>query len=261
MCLRIPSVIGARAAMNGRLVGVRNCHVDLREGGPVLLHRPREADEMTDDELYLADLLRAWGDAADEALGGGRSVLPILPDMARILDDPRIRAATLTGSTRAGSAVAERAGVSVRTVIRRFGSRNGVIAAAIESDASGIVAERDQAAAGDVEGALAILLAHYERDGDAVVRTLALEATVPEAKAIADAGRAGHRAWCARIFAPHLPPPADADHDVRLDALVAATDLYVWKLLRRDLGRSEEETMQVIRTLVDGLRSPSPSRA
>ena len=159
------------------------------------------------------------------------------------------------------AAIAERAGVSVRTVIRRFGSRNGVIAAAIESDASGIVAERDQAAAGDVEGALAILLAHYERDGDAVVRTLALEATVPEAKAIADAGRAGHRAWCARIFAPHLPPPADADHDVRLDALVAATDLYVWKLLRRDLGRSEEETMQVIRTLVDGLRSPSPSRA
>lgn len=156
------------------------------------------------------------------------------------------------------AAIAERAGVSVRTVIRRFGSRNGVIAAAIEADASGIVAERDQAAAGDVEGALAILLAHYERDGDAVLRTLALEETVPEAKAIAAAGRAGHRAWCARIFGPHLPPPGNDDHDVRLDALVAATDLYVWKLLRRDLGRSLEETTKVMRTLVDGLLSPPP---
>jgi AcrR family transcriptional regulator len=159
------------------------------------------------------------------------------------------------------AAIAERAGVSVRTVIRRFGSRNGVIAAGIEADASGIVAERDQALAGDVEGALAILLTHYERDGDAVVRTLALEETVPEAKAIADAGRAGHRAWCARIFAPRLPPPAHEAYGTRLDAVVAATDLYVWKLLRRDLGRSPEETTKVIRTLVDGLLSPSPPRA
>lgn len=151
------------------------------------------------------------------------------------------------------AAIAERAGVSVRTVIRRFGSREGVIAACIEADAAGIVSERDQAAAGDVEGALAILLAHYERDGDAVVRTLPLEETVPEAKAIVQAGREGHRAWCARVFAPYLPPHADEAYGVRLDAFVAATDLYAWKLLRRDLHRSAEEAARVIRTLVDGL--------
>jgi AcrR family transcriptional regulator len=159
------------------------------------------------------------------------------------------------------AAIAERAGVTARTVIRRFGSRNGVIAACIEADASGIVAERDQAAAGDVQGALAVLLAHYERDGDAVLRTLALEETVAEAKAIAEAGRAGHRAWCARVFAPYLPAPADDAYGIRLDAVVAATDLYVWKLLRRDLGRSEAAAMQVIRTLLDGVLSLPTSRA
>jgi AcrR family transcriptional regulator len=153
------------------------------------------------------------------------------------------------------AAIAERAGVSVRTVIRRFGSREGVIAACIQADAAGIVAERDQAPAGDVEGALAVLLAHYERDGDAVLRTLPLEETVPEARAIVQAGRAGHRAWCARVFASFLPPPADGGYGIRLDALVAATDLYAWKLLRRDLGRSAEQTAQVIRILVDGLLS------
>src|SRR5688500_5966422 len=47
-------------------------------------------------------------------------------------------------------AIAERAGVSVRTVIRRFGSRAGVIAACIGSDAAGIRAERAQAPVGDV---------------------------------------------------------------------------------------------------------------
>lgn len=151
--------------------------------------------------------------------------------------------------------IAARAGVSVRTVIRRFGSREGVIAACIEADAAGIQAERAQVAAGDVEEAIRILLAHYERDGHAVLRTLALEETVTEAKVIAQAGRAEHRGWCARVFAPHLPSAGDDAHAVRLDALVAATDLYTWKLLRRDLGRSVEETAQVIRALVDGLVS------
>jgi AcrR family transcriptional regulator len=157
------------------------------------------------------------------------------------------------------AAIAERAGVSVRTVIRRFGSREGVIAACIEADAAGIIAARGQAEAGDVDGALAVLLAHYERDGDAVLRTLAVEETVPEARAIVQAGRAGHREWCARVFGPHLPAPADGAYGTRLDAFVAATDLYAWKLLRRDLGRSPGETAGVIRTLVDGLLSLPPA--
>ena len=159
------------------------------------------------------------------------------------------------------AAIAERAGVSVRTVIRRFGSRAGVIAACIEADAAGIAAERDQAPAGDVDAALAVLLRHYERDGDAVLRTVALEEAVPEARAIARAGREGHRAWCARVFAPHLPPVADAGYPLRLDAFVAATDLHAWKLLRRDLGRSEQAAARVIRALVAGLLSLPPHPA
>mgnify|MGYP006137272783 FL=1 len=149
--------------------------------------------------------------------------------------------------------IAGRAGVSVRTVIRRFGSREGVIAACIRADAAGIQADRAQALPGSVGEALDVLLAHYERDGDAVLRTLPLEEKLPEAKAIVQAGRAEHRAWCARVFAAHLPPASDDGYAVRLDAFVAATDLYAWKLLRRDLHRSAAQTAQVIRALVDGL--------
>lgn len=154
--------------------------------------------------------------------------------------------------------VAERAGVSVRTVIRRFGSREGVIAACIRADAAGIEAARGLAPPGDVGEALQVLLMHYERDGDAVLRTLALEEKVPEARAIARAGREVHREWCARVFAAQLPPPGDGAHALRLDAFVAATDLYTWKLLRRYLGRSLDDTAQAIRALVDGLAALPP---
>ena len=149
--------------------------------------------------------------------------------------------------------IAERAGVTVQTVIRRFGSKDGVIIACIERDASGIEAERELAAPGDVDKALDDLLAHYERDGDAVLRTLSVEDRFPIARTIADEGRRVHRAACARVFGPHLPTPDDDSYQTRLDAFVAATDLFVWKLLRRDLGRSSQETRQVIRSLFNGL--------
>jgi AcrR family transcriptional regulator len=157
--------------------------------------------------------------------------------------------------------IAARAGVSVRTVLRRFGSRDGVIEACIDSDAAGLFAERDRVPAGDLETALETLLAHYERDGDAVLRTLALEERLPAARAIAATGRATHRAWCARVFAPGLPPPGTDGHETRLDACAAATDLYLWKLIRRDLGRSPRDTAEVMRALLCGVldRSPQPS--
>jgi AcrR family transcriptional regulator len=151
--------------------------------------------------------------------------------------------------------IADRAGVSVQTVIRRFGSKEGVIEACIEADATGIEAERNAAPTGEVDGALEILLGHYERDGDAVLRTLAQEDRLAAAKAIVTRGRQAHREWCARVFALHLPAPEVDGHAERLDAFVAATDVYLWKLLRRDLGYSASRTRRVIGTLLNGLIS------
>ncbi|MBA4157392.1 MAG: TetR family transcriptional regulator [Gemmatimonadetes bacterium] len=154
--------------------------------------------------------------------------------------------------------IAERAGVSVQTVIRRFGSKEGVIEACIvEADAAGIEAERDAAPIGNIERVVKVLFGHYERDGDAVLRTLAQEDKLAAAKAIVTRGRQAHRLWCARVFAPYLPS-RDADgYSDRLDAFVAATDIYLWKLLRRDLGRSPEQAQRVIGILLSGLVSSS----
>ena len=43
--------------------------------------------------------------------------------------------------------------------------------------------------------------------------------------------------------------------------LYAATDVTVWKLLRRDHGRSRAETEAIIRNLVEGAtQTPAPTR-
>ncbi|CAN5759499.1 hypothetical protein BH23GEM6_BH23GEM6_24880 [soil metagenome] len=157
-------------------------------------------------------------------------------------------------------AIAVRAGVSVRTVIRRFGSRDAVIGAAVEFEAARIIAERDQASVGDIDEGLCILLRHYERDGVAVMRTLAAEDTIAVARIVVEAGRRAHRSWCARLFEPYLPPMCAGSYQSRLDTFVAATDLYLWKLLRQDLGRSVEETKRVIRALIQGLLKRSAER-
>jgi AcrR family transcriptional regulator len=150
-------------------------------------------------------------------------------------------------------AVAERAGTTVQTVIRHFGSKDGVFAACIERDPAGIRAGRDRAPAGNVEAAIDALLEHYERDGVAIMRTIALHDRLDAAAAVAEAGRREHRVWCARVFEPYLSPAASDGREARLDAFVAATDLYLWQLLRIDLGRSLSDTRNVMLTLLAGL--------
>lgn len=149
--------------------------------------------------------------------------------------------------------IADRAGVSVQTVLRRFGSKDGVFEACIDGDVARVRVERDRTPVGDVDLALETLMDHYERDGDAIYRTLLLEGKLEAASRIVSIGRREHRKWCTRVFGPYLPPKNAPDFEVRVDAFVSATDLFLWKLLRRDLGRSADQTRSVIRTMVEGL--------
>lgn len=149
-------------------------------------------------------------------------------------------------------AIAERAGVTTRTVIRRFGSKEGVFDACVESDTAGIFQARDQAPVGDIEQALHILLANYEAHGDALIRTLAIEEELPAARKILERGRQYHRTWCQHVFAPYLPDPADTGYEDSLRSFLAATEFYLWKLLRRDLHCTLPETTETFIRLARG---------
>jgi AcrR family transcriptional regulator len=138
--------------------------------------------------------------------------------------------------------VARRAGVTVQTVIRRFGGREGLLRAAGEREAERVREQRDEAAVGDVHGAVGVLVGHYEELGERVLRMLSEEQRVPGLREIADRGRELHRQWCARVFAPALAARSGIERDRRLAQLVAVCDVYTWKLLRLDCGLSRRQT-------------------
>jgi AcrR family transcriptional regulator len=149
--------------------------------------------------------------------------------------------------------VASRSGVTVRTILRKFGSKEGLMEACIENDAAGRRKVRDLAIPGDYRNALKILLDDYEKLGDASVRTLAVEDELPIAKTILEKGRASHREWCMKVFAPDLPESDTSNYEHSLLTFITATEFYLWKLLRRDLNKSYEETFEVFKTLLEGL--------
>lgn len=146
--------------------------------------------------------------------------------------------------------IAASAGVSVQTVLRRFGSRAGVIEAA-HAHATADVDQEREATVGDVAGGISVLVEHYERRGDGVVLMLAQEGSDEQVRRITAAGRRLHRDWVSRVFAPHLVPGAAGEELVEL--LVVATDVLTWKQLRRDQQLSRSTTELRMRRLVTAL--------
>lgn len=147
--------------------------------------------------------------------------------------------------------VAADASVSVQTVLRAYGSKEKLILEAI-----GTMREREDRVnvmpAASVREAVTTLFDDYEEIGDRVVRMLAEEHRIPGFTEVAAQGRRMHRAWVEETFRPWTSGLAARRRREVDVALVAATDVYVWKLLRRDLGLERRPAQQVVERLVRG---------
>ena len=134
--------------------------------------------------------------------------------------------------------VAERANVTVKTVLRHFGSRDGLVDAATSQIYDEVMAERTPPP-DDLAAALGVLIAHYERMGDVVLAMLA-DDTDARAVRMNRGGRRAHRQWVETVFADRLPESTSARSRL-VDVLVVATDVYAWKILRLDRGLSVDD--------------------
>lgn len=148
--------------------------------------------------------------------------------------------------------VAERAGVTVQTVLRNFDTRDGLFAAGLDFAQSQVVAERT-IDPDDLDTSLTALIDHYERTCDMVLLLLGQEGWEPVAAEITTGGKALHRDWVECVFANALRGLDGSDRAEAVDLLVVATDVYAYKLLRRDRGLSRDVTAGRMRRLVDAV--------
>jgi AcrR family transcriptional regulator len=153
--------------------------------------------------------------------------------------------------------IAADAAVTAQTLHTAFGSKEQLFTAAYLWWGGPVIAGRDAAPVGRVPEAIVNLFDHYEAHGNAVLRMLSQEERIPAVRQMTDAGRAYHRAWTAKTFAPLLRGLRGAARERRLNTIVAATDLLVWKLLRRDMGLERGEAERIVAEMV---QSSPPSR-
>lgn len=168
----------------------------------------------------------------------------ILEAASRLFGEQLFDQVTLT-------AVAHGAGVTAQTVIRRFGSKEGLFSEVARRRSIALRNARDEAPVGDAAGAIALLVAGYERWGPEILHLLAQERRSPVIAELLDEARRFHRDWIARVFAPQLAGVEVEPHGLGLAKLVAVTDLYTWKVLRQDLGLDADRTRTAIMELAE----------
>lgn len=148
--------------------------------------------------------------------------------------------------------VAHRAGTTVQTILRIFGSKDELAYAALEEMAAGGVF-LPPARTGDVKAAVTAFFDIYESIGDLVMQRLNEERRRPALKPILDQGRENHRDGVKTVFAPQLERLHGAARTQLFTMLTILTDIYVWKLLRRDMALGRAAAEAVVRKMIAGV--------
>ncbi len=126
-------------------------------------------------------------------------------------------------------AIARDAGTTVPTVLRHFGTRDALVAAAVAEALAGVRAARPRVAPGQHRAAARVLGAEYEREAGLLRAASLLD---PDAQRGLEAATRLHRDWLARTFAGALSPLPPVIHRRRLAQLVAVSGPGPWRVLR-----------------------------
>ena len=147
--------------------------------------------------------------------------------------------------------VATDAGVTLQTVLRRFGSKAGLVTAMATRELRRIAETREHHRGEPPARVVADLVTHYERYGDLILKVYAEAAQVEGLAEIARDGRAYHVGWCEEAFAAALDQLGDTPLRRRRRAqLVALCDATTWRILRRDTGLEPTEIETALLELI-----------
>ena len=137
-------------------------------------------------------------------------------------------------------AIASAAGVTKQTLLRHFGSKDGLLAQTLERALREVEQQRLSAPTNDIAGAVDNLLDHYEARGGRAMRSSNFELDGP----LADIGRGArqfHYDWVDHAFGRWLDVAAPEERERLRAALIATCDVQTWWILSHDLGMPRSE--------------------
>jgi AcrR family transcriptional regulator len=144
------------------------------------------------------------------------------------------------------AALAARAGVTKQTLLRHFGSKEGLLIQALVRGAAQVLDERWNAPAGDVDGAIENLLDHYELWGQRARRIGAWQDAPSVLGKLSQAGRQVHYQWIEFAFAPQLEGLDEAVFARLRAELVVVCDVQTWWVLSHDLELPRAEVKAIL---------------
>jgi AcrR family transcriptional regulator len=142
--------------------------------------------------------------------------------------------------------VAASAGTTRQSVIRLFGGKEGLLEAVLDFLRAEAAPRTSMPADASARAAVETLIAHYESVGDMVVRFLAQEERHSALRPLLAQGRHEHRTWVAERFGSTQSGLSELERERQITRLIVATDIYTWKLLRRDFGKSQDEVLHLM---------------
>jgi AcrR family transcriptional regulator len=147
-----------------------------------------------------------------------------------------------------------KAGVTKQTLLRHFGSKDGLLMQALGRSASQVFDQRWDVPAGDVEAAVENLLDHYEEWGERSLRIGAwLEGGSAALAKLSQMARQVHYDWVGYVFGPWLEDLEETERTRLRATLIALCDVHAWQLLSRDLGLPRTEVRATLTGAIEAL--------
>jgi AcrR family transcriptional regulator len=147
--------------------------------------------------------------------------------------------------------LSRRAGVTRQTLLRHFGSKDGLLMQSLMRGAAQVRDQRWSTPTTDIPGAVENVIDHYEEWGERSVRIGAWQRGPTVLALFANAARQMHYDWVEHAFAGWLDKFDDETRAERQAILVVLCDVQTWWILSNDLSLPRHKVHAILTDQVE----------
>jgi AcrR family transcriptional regulator len=142
--------------------------------------------------------------------------------------------------------LSHKAGVTRQTLLRHFGSKDGLLMQSLMRGATQVRDQRWNTPTTDISGAVENVIEHYEEWGERSVRIGAWQRGPTVLALFANAARQIHYDWVEHAFARWLELLDEETRARRQAILIVLCDVQTWWILANDLGLPRREVHAIL---------------